>query len=230
MKMYCKSILKYLNQNKAIELQSKESLDNIGLESPFYDGYGFPPSLIPIASGIDVMSYYGIYIDNIYSLGVCYVNLSIEDSNLYEIAISQEQFVYYLSYDAIVNFNDDEEDDAKMSSFCEELGVFDYRLLQKLASPLEHPVYKSNLTPRLLSNKPGAGEGETGYQKHSLGYENDPFELTSRFDNALDNQDYQLAWNILNSPGWELKNAKDSFKRLVMYQKWIFYELFIQIG
>jgi hypothetical protein len=216
--MYCEKILKQLELHKTLELQDCNLLNEIGLEIPFYEGLGFPPALIPVANSAGSFSFFGVYIYEIQPLKVCFVDLMMDESELYEIGLTEEQFCHYLSRRAMEDYFEEEEADIahEILQLCKVLGVNDPKQLEYMSDEefLKLKVFELEIPKYLLESKSGSTHGKTGFQLVSKGEKLDG-NLIDDFNKVLEKRELQSAWNYLNSPGWNIKDAKKCFKRLV---------------
>jgi hypothetical protein len=216
--MYCVKILEHLKLTKTIELQKCNLLSEIGLETPFYEGLGFPPALIPVANSVGSFSFFGVYLHDICPFKFSFVDLMMEESEIYEIGLNERQFCLYLARRAMEDyFEEDEEDGArKILQLCTKLNIDSPKQLEYMEDKdfLKLDVFKSGIPKYLLDSKPGSTQGQTGFQLISKGESLDE-NLKGNVIKSLEEGKLQLAWNYLNSPGWNLKDARDCFKSLV---------------
>lgn len=77
----------------------------VGLQIPFFDEIGFPPAMIPIANSIGSFSYFGVYIYDIECSAFTFVDLIIDEKEIYEVGLNEKQFCYYIVRRAIVDYD-----------------------------------------------------------------------------------------------------------------------------
>ncbi|MFZ6780886.1 hypothetical protein ACO0LD_28970 [Undibacterium sp. Ji83W] len=221
--------VKQLNRLKDSNLRFGEIL---GLQIPFDDGFGFPPALIPIANSIGSFQYFGAFLYDIVEFKVSFVDLMIDESELFEIGLNEKQFCYYLARRSSQDyFEEDSDISIEISQLCTLLGVDELDNLQTIDEKnyLKLNVFKSGIPKYLQNRQCGTTYGKTGFDLASNGMKLN-FDPNASFSAAISNCDYQKAWEALNSPGWLLEDAKISFKKLVdhtgnplltsLYDKW----------
>lgn len=205
----------------------------IGMQIPFSDGMGFPPAMIPFANSIGSFSYFGSYIYDIDRVGLTFVDLMVDEGELYEVGLNEEQFCYYLARRAMVDFYEENDGvDTQILEFCSLLGIDNAFALRYMSDEefLNLGVFESGAPTYLKFGKPGTSIGDTGFQRSS-GRKGVVLNHKAVFDAAIDSGKYQKAWSVLNSPGWSLSDAKSKFKILVdakrsdfltgIYDEWI---------
>lgn len=205
----------------------------IGLQIPFFEEMGFPPALVPVANSIGSPSYFGAYIYDINDFRSTFVDFMIDEKELYEIGLNEQQFCYYLARRAMLDYYEEDDDIvSQISKLCSLLDVDNASVLGDLSDEefLKLDVFKNGIPIYIKYGKPGTSVGGTGFQRLSNG-ETIGADLISIFDSALDAAEYQQAWEVLNSPGWSLEDAKSRFKKLVdahgsdilkeLYEEWM---------
>lgn len=206
----------------------------IGLQIPFFEEMGFPPAMVPLANSIGSMSYFGAYIYDIDNLKFTFVDLMIDEKELYEVGLNEKQFCYYLARRAMLDYYEEDDEDiaSQISKLCLILGVDDPSSLGDMSDDefLKLDVFKNGIPIYLKHGKLGTSVGNTGFQRLSDG-KSVGSNLKIIFDDALDAGEHQKAWDVLNCPGWSLSDAKSRFKKLVdaknsellseLYEEWI---------
>ncbi len=61
--------------------------------------------MIPIANSIGSFSYFGVYIYDIECLAFTFVDLIIDEKEIYEVGLNEKQFCYYIVRRAIVDYD-----------------------------------------------------------------------------------------------------------------------------
>ncbi|MFZ6731779.1 hypothetical protein ACO0LG_07640 [Undibacterium sp. Ji42W] len=161
-----------------------------------------------------------------------FVDLMIDDSELFEIGLNEKQFCYYLARRSLQDYLEEDSDiSSEIYQLCSLLGVDEFNSLQTIDEQnyLRLDVFRSGVPKYLQNRQGGTTYGKTGFDLASNGMQLN-FDLSASFSDAISNSDYQLAWEVLNSPGWLLEDAKSAFKKLVdhtgnqllsgMYSKW----------
>jgi len=205
----------------------------VGLQIPFFDGFGFPPALIPVANSMGSSSYFGAYVYNIIEPRLCFVDLMVNEQEVFEIGLDEKQFSHYLVRRAMRDyFEEGSELSTEFSRFSTLLGVENASALALISDEdfLKLEAFKTGIPKYFLDHKAGTTQGTTGFDLASKGENTFP-DMTSSFDSAFYNGDFQKSWNILNSPGWSIDLAKTKFTLLVdaadnevissLYDAWI---------
>lgn len=145
----------------------------IGLQIPFFEEMGFPPAMVPLANSIGSLSYFGAYIYDIDDLKFTFVDLMIDEKEIYEIGLNEKQFCYYLARRAMLDYyeEDDEEITSQISKLCLILGVDNPSSLGDMSDDefIKLDVFKDGIPIYLKYGKPGTSVGNTGFQRLSDG-------------------------------------------------------------
>ncbi|MBC3907894.1 hypothetical protein [Undibacterium umbellatum] len=217
--MTYESILKKLGCHRIVAFQ-QEGLDYssiLGLNIPFWDGMGFPPALVPIANGHSSRSYTGLYLQNVFQKEFCFLDFDIEASEIYEIGLTENQFGYYLVRRSATDYvePDDEEIVEDFKRLCkvwnfEATSSFEQESLLELR---KLDIFGPGIPKYLADNRPGTTHGNSGFERRSREQEIS-IDLVSDFHLALEKENHQSAWEILNSPGWSYSLAIDALLEL----------------
>lgn len=207
--MSYENILSSLGLDQLVQLKSEKlSFDEIlGMEIPFYEKMGFPPALIPFANSFGGLSLFGGYLSNIESNEVVFVDLLTDDQKIYEIALSAEQLIFGLVRRAMTDYYD-EDTEYQIQKLCQVLGIPDSQKIGDMDDEdfKRLKVFSSGLPKYLKDETSGLSNGFE-FSKQT--------NLVELFDNSMQENYYQRAWEYLNTSGWGLPEAKEKFKTLV---------------
>lgn len=206
----------------------------VGCQIPFYEGLGFPPAMLPLASAVGNASYFGAYLYDINNLDCTFVELMLDEEELYEVGLNEQQFCYFLVRRAMLDYYEEDNEFIinQISRFCSLLNVEDWSVIGDLSQEefLQLEIFDLGVPRYLKLGKNGTTLGNTGFQSR-VKTESVHLDYKSEFDAAFMNQDFQKAWNILNTPGWNFDDAKVRFKLLTeqvnnevmteLYNSWI---------
>ncbi|MFZ6679193.1 hypothetical protein [Undibacterium sp. Tian12W] len=160
--------VKQLNKLKDSNLRFSEIL---GLEIPFYDGLGFPPALIPIANSIGSFQYFGAFLYDIVDSKVSFVDLMIDDSELFEIGLNEKQFCYYLARRSLQDYLEEDPDiSSEIYQLCSLLGVDEFNSLQTIDEQnyLRLDVFRSGIPKYFQTRQGGTTYGKTGFDLEAV--------------------------------------------------------------